>query len=254
MPEGGRMTFLTENAYLDDSFCNLHSLDLGPGDYVAVTIVDTGVGMNEAVIAHIFDPFFTTKEQGQGTGLGLPGVYGCLKNHHGTIEVSSKPGAGSSFKLLFPAATVDAKPNPAREKQESTSGKEHILVVEDEEIVRNLAVKILTKAGYRVTTCNDGVEAVKLYQNQAANIDLVLLDMMMPKMLGTDAFNALKQIDPNVKAILMSGYSGENVQDILHQGIREFLAKPFRAQQLLRKVRETLDAGTSIPARAPAKT
>jgi two-component system, cell cycle sensor histidine kinase and response regulator CckA len=241
MPEGGKLSFMTEEVHLDEHYCQLHSLDLGAGDYVAVTVADTGVGMDESIIGHIFDPFFTTKEQGQGTGLGLAGVYGCLRNHHGTVEVTSQPGKGSTFKLLLPASAAEPEVSGPRESKLKLSGWERLMIVEDEEIVRKLAVRILANAGYRVTACADGQEAIELYRKNPSEFDLILLDMMMPKMHGKDVFLALRKINPNICTLLMSGYSDKDVQELLDQGIKGFVSKPFRSKQLLQKVREALD-------------
>jgi signal transduction histidine kinase/CheY-like chemotaxis protein len=245
MPDGGQLTFETENVHLDETYCQLHSLDLGAGDYLAISVTDTGMGMNEAVMAHIFDPFFTTKEQGQGTGLGLAGVYGCLRNHHGSIEVTSQPGSGSTFRLLFPVTVEEHKQAVTGERRLKLTGKERLLLVEDEEVVRNLAIKILTNAGYRVTACADGPEAVALYTDKAADYDLVLLDMMMPRMHGKDVFAAMKLVNPHVCALLMSGYTNSDMQELLDLGIKGFIPKPFSSKQLLQKIREALDTTTS---------
>lgn len=242
MPDGGMLTFKTENVHLDDHYCQLHSLDLGAGDYLAVTVVDTGVGMDEAIIAHIFDPFFTTKEQGQGTGLGLAGVYGCLRNHHGSVEVSSQPGKGSSFRLLLPLSAAVPEVAGPRESKLRLIGWERLLVIEDEEVVRKLASRILTNAGYRVTACCSGPEAISLYRANPAEYDLVLLDLIMPEMHGKDVFLALKEIDAGVCALMMSGYSDDDVQGLMKLGIKGFISKPFRSKQLLEGVRQALDA------------
>jgi len=245
MPDGGRLTFETDNVHLDETYCHLHSLDLGVGDYLAISVTDTGIGMDEAVMAHIFDPFFTTKAQGQGTGLGLAGVYGCLRNHHGSVEVTSQLGSGSTFRLLFPVTAEEHKQAVPSARRLQLTGEERLLLVEDEEVVRNLAIKILTNAGYRVTACANGPEAVTLYRDKVAEFDLVLLDMMMPNMHGKDVFTAMKQINPYVCALLMSGYSDSNVQEVLDQGIKGFIPKPFSSRQLLQKIREALDTTTS---------
>ena len=244
MPDGGQLTFETESVHLDETYCQLHSLDLGVGDYLAISVTDTGIGMDEAVMAHIFDPFFTTKEQGQGTGLGLAGVYGCLKNHHGSIEVTSQPGSGSTFRLLFPVTVEEHEQAVPSERRLKLTGEERLLLVEDEEVVRNLATRILTNAGYRVTACADGPEAITLYRDKAAEFDLVLLDMVMPRMHGKDVFAAMKLVNPHVRALLMSGYTDSDVQEVLDQGIKGFIPKPFSSRQLLQKIREALDTTT----------
>ncbi|TFH55413.1 MAG: PAS domain S-box protein [Candidatus Zixiibacteriota bacterium] len=251
MPEGGRLTFQTENVHLDETYCQLHSLDLGAGDYLVISLADTGIGMDEAVMAHIFDPFFTTKAQGQGTGLGLAGGYGCLRNHHGSIEVNSQLGSGSTFRLFFPVTAEETKQAAPSEGRLKLTSEERLLLVEDEEVVRNLAVKILTNAGYRVTACANGPEALALYRDRVAEFDLILLDMMMPNMSGKDVFAAMKQINPQVCALLMSGYSDSNLQEALDQGVKGFIPKPFRSKQLLQKIREALDTTTSPVERRP---
>ena len=244
MPEGGRLTFKTHNVQLDEEYCRRHSLDYGPGAYIAITVSDTGIGIDEAILAHIFDPFFTTKEQGQGTGLGLAGVYGCVRNHHGTVEVSSEVGRGSAFTLYLPVSEAVSIADRGDVAEVSLDGRERILVVDDEEIVRHLAEKMLTKVGYKVITCVDGEEAVQLYRTAINSIDLVLLDMMMPKMNGRDTYAALKKFNPAVRVLMMSGFADTDVQQIINQGIAGFVHKPFQMKVFLAKVREALDSKT----------
>ncbi|MGB5139360.1 MAG: PAS domain S-box protein, partial [Candidatus Zixiibacteriota bacterium] len=249
MPEGGQLVFATRNVSLDDEYCRRHSLDFGPGNYIAITVSDTGIGIDEAVLAHIFDPFFTTKEQGQGTGLGLAGVYGCVRNHHGSVEVNSEVGKGSAFTLYLPAQSAVSIGERPGQAEVSLEGRERVLVVDDEEIVRNLAEKMLTKAGYQVITCVDGAEAVQLYRTAIGSIDLVLLDMIMPRMNGRDTYVALKKFNPSVRVLMMSGFADTDVQQIINQGIAGFVHKPFQMRVFLAKVREALDskpAGRSI--------
>ncbi len=241
MPDGGLLILATRNVYLDYDFCRRHTLERGPGEYLAITVSDTGVGIDEKILDHIFDPFFTTKEQGQGTGLGLAGVYGCVRSHSGSVEVVSDVGKGSAFTLYFPVFETTLLPSSNEIAEIKVDGRERILLVDDEEVVRNLAERMLTKAGYQVITCADGLEAVQLYRTAINSIDLVLLDMMMPKMNGRDTFAALKKFNPNVKVLIMSGFSDQDVQEFLREGILGYIAKPFQMRAFLVKVREALD-------------
>lgn len=241
MPEGGRLTFRTANVHLDPEFCRRNSLDLGPGHYVALSVEDSGIGIDEALLAHIFDPFFTTKEQGQGTGLGLAGVYGCARNHRGCVEVHSEVGKGSVFTLYLPAFETTEAPRPPQVLERATDGRERVLIVDDEAIVRNLAERILTRAGYKVFACENGEEAVVFYRAAFSSIDLVLLDMVMPRLNGLDTLAELRQINPGVKAVILSGFSDHDGNALAQLGAAGFIQKPFQMQELLRGVREALD-------------
>lgn len=240
------MTFTTRNLNLDADYCQEHSLDQGSGTYLAVTVADSGSGIEESILSHIFDPFFTTKEQGQGTGLGLAGVYGCVRNHHGSVEVASEVGKGTAFTLYLPALANVDHTIPQISRDLPLTGSERILVVDDEEIVRNLAERMLIKAGYQVVSCENGEEALRLYRTAIGAIDLVVLDMMMPKMNGHDTFAAMKQFNPDVKVLLMSGFSDRDVQGDLTEGIVGFIHKPFQMRTFLMKVRSALDLRTKV--------
>lgn len=246
MPEGGRLIITTRNVYLDAHYCERHSLERGPGEYISITVSDTGVGIEDKILSHIFDPFFTTKEQGKGTGLGLAGVYGCVRSHAGCVEVASCVGKGSAFTLYFPVLEVTALPSTTDYADVNVDGRERILLVDDEEIVRNLAERMLTKAGYKIISCEDGEEAVQLYRTGMNAIDLVLLDMMMPKMNGRDTYAALKKFNPDVKVLIMSGFSGQDIQEFMQEGILGYIAKPFQMRAFLVKVREALDMQTKV--------
>ena len=240
MPNGGELTFTARNVRLDSEYCHRHSLERGPGEYISITVADTGIGIEEKYLAHIFDPFFTTKEQGKGTGLGLAGVYGCLKSHAGTVEVVSTVGKGSVFTLYFPAFETPELPSLSEFANIQINGHERILLVDDEDIVRVLAERMLTKAGYQVITCKDGEEAVSLYRTAMNAIDLVLLDLMMPKMNGRDTFAALQKFNPEVKVLIMSGFSDDDLQELMREGIIGYIQKPFQMQSFLLKIREAL--------------
>lgn len=245
MPDGGLLTASLRNVFLDKEYCDRHSLEFGEGMYVALTISDTGVGIDEEVIGHIFDPFFTTKEQGQGTGLGLAGVYGCARSHHGCVDVVSEVGKGSSFTLYLPLNDAAELSSVSVSSNEEPIKQERILVVDDEDVVRSLAEKMLVRAGYRVITCRDGEEAIQLYRTAIHAIDLVLLDMMMPKLNGLDTLQELKKYNPNLRIVLMSGFSDRDVHELVSQGQIEFIQKPFQMKALLSKIRAALD-NTSV--------
>lgn len=241
MPDGGHLTFRTANVHLDQDFCRRNSLDLGPGQYIALSVADTGIGIDETLLAHIFDPFFTTKEQGQGTGLGLAGVYGCARNHRGCVEVHSEVGKGSVFTMYLPAFETTEAPRPPQVLERATDGRERVLLVDDEQVVRNLAERILTRAGYKVFACENGEEAVAFYRAAFSSIDLVLLDMVMPRLNGLDALAELRKINPGVKAMILSGFSDHDGNALAQLGAAGFIPKPFQMQELLRAVREALD-------------
>ena len=243
MPKGGLLTFSTDTTVLEERFCRMHhDFNLVPGKYLRVSVADIGMGMDAATISRIFEPFFTTKRPGDGTGMGLAAVYGTLVNHGGAILVESDVDVGTTFTVYLPLTEA---PAPDRESLvvpiTTDEGGAHIMVVDDEEAVRDLAVDVLTDFGYKVTICRDGVEAVEVYRESWQSIDLVVLDMVMPEMGGHDAFLAMKEINPDVKALLSSGYSlaGE-ARAILDAGVLDFVGKPFRINDLVDKIAAVL--------------
>jgi two-component system cell cycle sensor histidine kinase/response regulator CckA len=207
-------------------------------------VEDTGSGMTEEVKAHMFEPFFTTKEKGKGTGLGLAGVYGCVKNHGGSIEVYSEPGRGTAIKIYLPLhgetpAGEDTSGQSQALSDSPVNGS--ILVVDDEDMIRTIAAQILKTAGYQVQTCADGQEAVELYAKDHSNIDLVIMDMVMPRLDGREAFAKMREINPRVKVLLSSGFSEDgDAQAILQDGARGFIQKPYRSAELLLRVQQAL--------------
>jgi len=241
MPNGGQLSINSRQVHLDEGFASKH-LGATPGDYLCITVSDTGMGMDKRTKTKIFDPFFTTKEQGRGTGLGLAMVYGIVKNHNGYLSVYSEAGKGTTFEIYLPLAQ-DSLIRPERKEEKVSLGSESILVVDDEEILRHLMKDILGDLGYGVVLASDGQEAVDVYREHKEGIDLVIVDMMMPKMGGKETFQELKRINPEVKALLASGYSkNAAAQGILNLGVRDFLHKPFSMEEISRKVREVLDA------------
>jgi len=240
MPLGGTLTLATAN--VDLSSADAGPVELSPGPYVSLTVRDEGCGMDPAIQARIFEPFFTTKEQGKGTGLGLSMVYGIVKQSGGAIAVQSEPARGATFILYLPQVTAEPEPSrderPTRPVEGST---ETILVVEDEDAVRGLVVSVLTAAGYRVLTAQDGKEALRLSQAQAGRIDLLLTDVVMPGLHGQDLAQQLQAQRPHLQVLYMSGYTDDVA---LIQGLPDssqpFLQKPFSPLDLARKVREVL--------------
>jgi two-component system cell cycle sensor histidine kinase/response regulator CckA len=239
MPAGGELYLETSNITLDEN--RVKPYFVKPGEYVRVSITDTGVGMDEKTKERIFEPFFTTKEMGRGTGLGLASVYGIIKNHGGFVTVYSEKGRGTTFNIYLPAsqkAVVKEEPHP----ESITRGTETVLLIDDETAVLEVNKEILETLGYRVLTAESGREAIEKYSIHKEGVALVLLDMIMPDMRGGDTFRQLKLINPGVKVILCSGYSlnGEAVK-IMDEGCKSFIQKPFSLQEISQKMREVLD-------------
>jgi PAS domain S-box-containing protein len=241
MPGGGELTITTKRLDTPDAF--LRSIPDGRGgSFVRIEIADTGIGIDRSIRGKIFDPFFTTKEKGKGTGLGLATVYGIVKNHNGFINVESEMGSGTTFSVYIPAvdkaaATVEEVESRPR------GGQETILVVDDEETIRLLVQDILEDLGYSVLSAGDGFEAVALYRERIGTIGLVILDMAMPGMGGRETFEKLKELNPQVRAILSTGYSeDERARQMLAMGVKSFVQKPYRIDDLALAVRRVLDS------------
>ena len=230
---GGALTFATRTVMLDAEYCRQHSEEIPPGQYLQIDVSDTGMGMSAETQKRIFEPFYTTKAKGKGTGLGLAGVYGCIKSHHGMIRVESKPEVGTTFKLLLPVAEALTETEIDSKLEVPTRGHGCVLIVDDEEIVRNFAAQALQTLGYSVSTCTDGLEAVEFYRNHHHEIGLVILDLIMPNLSGAEAFEKLKQINPDVRVIVASGYTQNSTStEMLENGALVFLSKPFRIDEL----------------------
>lgn len=244
MPDGGRLTLETQDVELDENYARDHVV-VKPGRYVMLSVSDTGVGMDAETQTHIFEPFFTTKGPGKGTGLGLATVYGTVKQSDGYIWVYSELGQGTTFKLYFPR--VEGGTEGGREEtpqSEDLRGEETILLVEDDEVVRDLVHRILLTYGYRILVAPSARKALDLSREHEGPIDLMLTDVVMPQMSGRELAIALESIRPGLKVIYMSGYSNEAVvrHGVLDAG-KAFLQKPFTPIALARKLREILDAG-----------
>jgi two-component system, cell cycle sensor histidine kinase and response regulator CckA len=248
MPEGGKLTIETANVDLDDEYAARH-VAVKPGPYVQLAVTDTGCGMDEQTKAKVFEPFFTTKEKGKGTGLGLSTVYGIVKQSGGNLWVYSEPGKGTTFKVYLPrepeaTATATATATKRRVVHRLARGTETILVVEDEEALRKVAVRTLEAAGYTVLTAGDGFEALLTHAPRVGDIHLLLTDVVMPRMSGRVLAHELLGMQPTLKVLYMSGYTDDA---IVHHGVLDagthFLSKPFSADDLTQKVREVLDEG-----------
>ncbi|MBI3750037.1 MAG: PAS domain S-box protein [Chloroflexi bacterium] len=240
MPEGGILTIETANVELDERY-RLHHAEVKPGQYVQVTVTDTGVGMDEATMAHVFEPFFTTKDSRSGTGLGLATVYGTVRQSGGYVWVYSEPGQGATFKIYLPrtteTGTVDveaAAPQPQPTPQHAT-----ILVAEDEAVVREMVVAALERLGYRVMAASTGEEAVRLIDRLGDEIDLLLSDVVMPGMSGPDLLDRARRTRPELRAIFMSGYTALTIGRPIQAGVT-LLEKPFSGARLGEVVRETI--------------
>ena len=241
MEEGGTLTLETKNVTLDEDYCRIH-LDAEPGQYVVLSVSDTGYGMEKEVLEHIFEPFYTTKETGKGTGLGLAMVYGIIRGHEGRISCYSEPGHGTTFKMYFPAIEKETELIKAAREEPIKGGAETILLVDDEEFVRELGKRILSASGYRVLTAENGQKALEVYRGQKDGISLVILDLVMPKMGGKECLEELLKIDPAARVLVASGFSPNGgTKDSAEAGAKGFVEKPFRVAQLLQMVRNTLD-------------
>jgi two-component system cell cycle sensor histidine kinase/response regulator CckA len=241
MPDGGELTIRTESNWLHEAYCRVQPL-LKPGKYVLLTVSDSGCGMDQETLKHIFDPFYTTKGLAEGTGLGLAIVYGIVKSHGGHIECVSALGMSTSFKIYFPALDQQ-RPTAATAKEDRPGGgSETILLVDDEEIIRDVGEATLVRFGYTVLTAVDGDMAVELYRREQERIDLVILDLIMPKMSGKRCLEALIRINPKVKVVVASGFSKTDSRaDVINAGAKGFIGKPYEVNKLLRAVREVLD-------------
>ncbi len=238
MPRGGNLFLKTRNM----SHLNIKSNQYNPqpGNYVQLTISDTGTGMDKSTLERIFDPFYTTKEMGQGTGLGLASVYGIIKSHDGYIDVESEKGQGTSFSIFLPASEKEIEA-PAEAVAKLIKGSETLLVVDDEDLVLNVAANMLEKLGYTVLKAHNGAEAIDIFKAQRDEIQMLVLDIIMPGMNGGEVYDKIKAINPDVKVLLSSGYSvdGQAIE-LLERGCEGFVQKPFTMEELSGKVGQIL--------------
>jgi len=239
MPGGGDLFLKTIN--VTDKDMKGRPYKPKPGNYVLLTVRDTGTGMDKRTTERIFDPFFSTKGLGKGTGLGLASVYGIIKAHGGYIDVESKKGSGTTFKIYLPGAEKKVQ-TVAKTARQIIKGSETVLLVDDEPMVLEVGINMLKKLGYTVLEAKGGREAVKVYEANKDKIDLIILDMIMPDRGGGETYDQIKEIDPTVTVLLSSGYSVDGqATEILERGCNGFIQKPFTVKELSGRIRETLE-------------
>jgi two-component system cell cycle sensor histidine kinase/response regulator CckA len=247
MPEGGRLFIETRNVRLDKGYSDTY-LGARPGEYVLLMVSDTGYGMDQETLEHIFEPFFTTKGVGRGTGPGLAMVYGIVKSHNGYITCYSEVGHGTTFKIYLPSAESIPEMPGRGEESLPEGGTETVLLVDDEEPVRQLGKEMLETVGYRVLVASDGEEAMGLYTRRMKDIQLVILDLIMPGMGGKSCLEGLLRLDPRVKVLVASGYSvNGRLEEIVRSGACGFISKPYDLRDLLKRVRDVLDGDRKGP-------
>ncbi len=243
MPEGGRLRIETSNQVVDEEHTQ-GMVEARAGAFIRLRAADTGCGVAPENLPRIFDPFFTTKQPGKGTGLGLAMVFGIVKQHEGWVECLSELGRGACFDVYLPALTGPAAAAPAVAPSAAlTAGRgEVVLLADDNEMLRSLGATILRHHGYRVLLAEDGQEAVEAYEREDGRIDLIVLDMTMPRLSGREALQQLRQINPHVRVLFASGYSAEQLSEADRVQIQGFIAKPYRERDLIHAVQAALAA------------
>ena len=247
MPDGGSLIIETVNATFDEQSCARNPL-AGPGKYVMLSVTDTGSGIDPATLGRIFEPFFTTKRLGKGTGLGLATVYGIARQHGGFVDVQSELHKGSNFRIYLPvSATSMISRNPLEDRRIVRGGTETILVAEDHDGLREIALEILTNLGYRVLVASDGEQALQEFRNQHSRIDLALLDVMLPKFSGPEVYARIRAEKPDLRVIFATGYSADMalLNRVENRGL-PVIQKPYSPRDLARKVREILDGCSAL--------
>jgi two-component system cell cycle sensor histidine kinase/response regulator CckA len=240
MPEGGTLQIETNEVVMDKNTCGLHQLP--PGRYAKTSVTDTGIGIDPKTLHHIFDPFFTTKEKNRGTGLGLASAYGIIKNHGGIIHATSEVGIGSTFNIYLPLTDHKATKIISIAPKVS-SGTETILLVDDEAMILDVGKALLQKLGYSVMVADSGESAMDTVRHLGAEIDLVILDMIMPGIDGGKTFDGIRSLIPTMPVVLSSGYAiNRQAEEIMRRGCNGFIQKPFTIADLSQKIRKILEA------------
>ncbi|MBD3344632.1 MAG: response regulator [Chitinivibrionales bacterium] len=242
MPDGGVLTFKTKISRRGTNIMEKIGVEklftINPGQYICISITDTGIGIPPDTLATIFEPFYTTKAKGKGTGLGLSAVYGCVKSHHGFIDISTNPGRGATFDVYLPATdSVVQKDKTGTLILSPETKQSHILVVDDEDAVRDPLSEYLKELGMKVTAVGDSIEALQFYRENFDRVTLVVLDMIMPVMNGHELFRKMKKINPYVNALGFTGYSFEKeAQEMISEGIIDILQKPLSPDKMAKKI------------------
>jgi two-component system cell cycle sensor histidine kinase/response regulator CckA len=241
MPNGGELVILTDRVVLDHAFCEAHPW-AREGDYVRLTVSDTGIGMDAETQARIFEPFFTTKEMGRGSGLGLAVVYGIVKQHQGLIHVYSEPGKGTTFRIYFLFSSEHAQPAARPSREKLNTGSEALLLAEDDAALRATTARLLGRLGYQVQVASSGREALAMLNDSAGHFDMAILDVVMPEMGGQAVFEEVRSRHPDMRFLFITGYSPETSHLApLRSTATRVLQKPFAVEALALAVRETLD-------------
>ncbi|MGM0598116.1 MAG: hybrid sensor histidine kinase/response regulator, partial [Myxococcota bacterium] len=242
MPHGGELIIETKNTRINDEFVENHHYEMKQGEYIRISITDNGMGISKPDLEKIFEPFFTTKTNGKGTGMGLAAVYGTVKGHRGGINVYSEPGLGSTFNFYLPVYRERKVTANLTEKIKIQKLDAKVLLVDDDDSVRDVLSDMLQYFGCSVFQCNNGQEGVSFYKDNYKNIDLVIMDLVMPKMNGREAFLEMKKINNEIKSLLISGYSlNRNLEITLSEGASGFIQKPFSKENFFRKIVEIID-------------
>lgn len=245
MPKGGLIEIVTENVNVDQTYCESSTFDIVPGKYIEIVVRDTGSGIAPEDLKRIFEPFFTTKELGKGTGLGLAAAYGTIQDHHGEINVSSEVGVGTEFQILLPVSNIFSKKK--KEKSRSFTGQGTILLVDDEEFNRELGGDILESLGYKVIQAENGLEAIEIFHSRYKEIDLVVMDMIMPYMNGSEAFYKMKEVDKKCKVLISSGHiRNEKIDEMVDAGLLGIIQKPYTISELSKEVNDALKQDKSL--------
>lgn len=231
MEEGGDLIIITRDLFLNSSYCSISPFDIEPGDYIEIEVRDTGCGISPENLKRIFEPYFTTKETEKGTGMGLASVYGTVLNHHGAIDVYSEENRGTVFHIYLPCSKETETESISDQPRITASG--NILLVDDEEIIRTTGKLLLEEMGYTVILAENGVEAVNIFKEKFKDIDLVIMDMIMPKMNGKEAFMEMKSIDKDCRILLSSGFTkDEDLKSLEKEGLTGFIHKPYKIHEL----------------------